>query len=151
MPFHLLTINCSARYSRNKTRFVSLPSQLDCNSSNTFMLDAALTAGLYPKILAIDNTTGQMKTITNNQPASFHPSSVNFKRKPTTFGVQHLSYFTLMCFSSDAKKNYILTSNRHSKKLYAWETGPVDDVAMFLLCGECDFRVTTRNLSYGPV
>lgn len=25
--------------------------------------------------------------------------------------------------------------------MYAWETGPVDDLALLLLCGEPDFKV----------
>lgn len=36
-----------------------------------------------------------------------------------------------------------LIFNRHSKKLYAWETGPVEDMALLLLCGEADFKVLT--------
>lgn len=32
--------------------------------------------------------------------------------------------------------------HRHSKKLYAWETGPVDDMSMLLLCGESDFKAS---------
>ncbi|KAJ7631081.1 P-loop containing nucleoside triphosphate hydrolase protein [Roridomyces roridus] len=111
---------------RNRTRFVMVPPELDVN--NAALLNAALTAGLYPKILNIDPSNGQMRTITNNQLASFHPSSVNFGRKPTDFGVNHLAYFTLM----------------HSKKLYVWETGPVDDAAMLCLCGDADFRLVSN-------
>ncbi|RDB29553.1 putative helicase C15C4.05 [Hypsizygus marmoreus] len=118
-----------ARYGRNRARFVTVPPELDVNSTNVPLINAALTAGLYPKILAIDPTNGQMRTITNNQHASFHPSSVNFRRKIADFGVNHLAYFTLM----------------HSKKLYAWETGPVDDMAMMLLCGECDFKLISDS------
>lgn len=25
--------------------------------------------------------------------------------------------------------------------MYAWETAPIDDLAILLLCGECDFKV----------
>ena len=35
--------------------------------------------------------------------------------------------------------------DRQSKKLYAWETGPVDDLAMVLLCGEPEFKVCVRS------
>lgn len=38
--------------------------------------------------------------------------------------------------------------HRHSKKLYAWETGPVDDMAMLLLCGEADFKVDLHVVLY---
>ncbi|KAG6832456.1 hypothetical protein H0H92_001502 [Tricholoma furcatifolium] len=119
------------RYGRNKTRFVTVPSELDTNSSNIPLINAALTAGLFPKILAVDSANGQMRTITNNQHASFHPSSINIGKKPTDFGVNHLAYFTLML----------------SKRLYAWETGPVDDMAMLLLCGECDFKLISDSAS----
>jgi len=120
-----------ARYSRNRIRFVTLPADLDRNSTNTALVNASLASGLYPKILAIDATNRQMRTITNNQPAAFHPSSVNFRKNVVDFGVHHLSYFTLM----------------HSKKLYAWETGPVDDTSMLLLCGECDFKLISNSAS----
>ncbi|KAJ3995009.1 P-loop containing nucleoside triphosphate hydrolase protein [Lentinula boryana] len=113
-----------ARYSRNRTRFVSVPYGLDSSSDNIALVNAALLAGLYPKVLAVDNS-GKMRTITFNQQASFHPSSVNFGRKLTD---HHITYFTLM----------------HSKKLYAWETGPVDDMAMLLLCGEVDFKLISN-------
>jgi ATP-dependent RNA helicase DHX29 len=86
----------SARYVRNRTRFVTVPPELDINSSNSILVNAALAAGLYPKILSIDPKNGQMKTITNNQHANFHPSSVNFGKNQMEFGVTHLSYFTLM-------------------------------------------------------
>lgn len=113
-----------ARYVRNRTRFVAIPPELDINSGNPVLVNAALVAGLYPKILSIDPENGQMRTI-SNQNAVFHPSSVNFGRNQMEFGVSHLAYFTLM----------------HSKKLYAWETGPVDDLSLLLLCGECDFKM----------
>lgn len=118
-----------ARYARNRTRFVNVPPEYDINSRNFATINAALVAGLYPKVLSIDSKSSgtQLRTITNNQNAFFHPSSVNFGRKPTDFGVNHLAYFTLM----------------HSKKLYAWETGPVDDLAMLLLCGESDFKLVS--------
>nr|GAT48383.1 P-loop containing nucleoside triphosphate hydrolase protein [Mycena chlorophos] len=119
-----------SRYGRNKTRFVYVPEDLDANAGNIHLLNASLTAGLFPKILSIDPSNGQLKTITNNQLAAFHPSSVNFSRRPTDFGVNHLVYFTLM----------------HSKKLYAWETGPSDDIAMLLLCGEADFKLTSNSV-----
>ncbi|KAG5353387.1 hypothetical protein C0989_007532 [Termitomyces sp. Mn162] len=119
----------SARYGRNKTRFVAVPPELDTNSGSVPLIRAALTAGLFPKILAIDPANNQMRTISNNQQASFHPSSVNFGKKPADFGVNHLAYFTLM----------------HSKRLYAWETGPVDDMAMLLLCGECEFKLISDS------
>ncbi|KAG1755151.1 P-loop containing nucleoside triphosphate hydrolase protein [Suillus paluster] len=114
-----------ARFGRNRTRFVNVPPPLDSNGSNIALINSALTAGLYPKVLAIDSTSGQMRTISNNQPAAFHPTS------PADLGANHLVYFTLM----------------HSKKMYAWETGPIDDLAIVLLCGECEFKLPSNMLS----
>ena len=128
-----------ARFHRSRTRFVLLPPELDTHSENNALINATLTAGLYPKILKID---GQLSTITNSQTVAFHPSSVNFRRKPQDFGVNHLAFFTIMLVTvfvnlSPSKWR----PRRHSKKLYVWETGPVDDVALVLLCGDCSFKV----------
>ena len=58
-----------ARYSRgNRTRFVPVPSEYDANSENITILNAALAAGMYPKILTL-NASG-LQTITNQQPVS---------------------------------------------------------------------------------
>ncbi|KAF8641157.1 hypothetical protein AX17_000792 [Amanita inopinata Kibby_2008] len=119
-----------SRYGRYRTRFVSAPSDYDVNSSNTTLLHAALTAGLYPKILLVDFETGQTRTITSNNIVAFHPSSVNHNRRPTELGANYLSYFTLM----------------HSKKLYAWEIGPVDDLSLILLCSECEFKLISNTV-----
>ncbi|KIK96360.1 hypothetical protein PAXRUDRAFT_826025 [Paxillus rubicundulus Ve08.2h10] len=114
------------RFGRNKSRLVIVPPELDSNSGNLAVVNAALLSGLYPKLLCVDPTNGlQMRTLSNNQTAFFHPSSVNFRRKPKDLAANYLAYFTLM----------------HSKKLYAWETGPMDDLAILLLCGECDFKL----------
>lgn len=130
-----------ARFHRSRTRFMLLPPELDIHSENTSLINATLTAGLYPKILKIDPKDGQLFTMTKSHVA-FHPSSVNFRRKPQDFGVNHLAFFTIMlvAFSvqlSPSKRR----PRRHSKKLYVWETGPVDDVALVLLCGDCSFKV----------
>jgi ATP-dependent RNA helicase DHX29 len=60
------------------------------------MINAAIVAGLYPKILLIDSQ--QMRTLGNNQQAHFHPSSINFRHKPldVSTGGSCLVYFTLM-------------------------------------------------------
>ncbi|KAF8323290.1 P-loop containing nucleoside triphosphate hydrolase protein [Clavulina sp. PMI_390] len=117
------------RFGRGKVRFVAVPPQFDQNAGQESILNAALVAGLYPKVLTIEPGSGQLRTLSNNQPTSFHPSSVNFHRRAKDFGVNHLSYFTLM----------------HSKKLYVWESGPVDDLAMFLLCGDADFKLSGNS------
>jgi ATP-dependent RNA helicase DHX29 len=75
---------------------VFLPPEFDVYSENNALINAALTAGLYPKILKVDATDGQLSTVTNSQVVTFHPSSVNFRRRPQDFGVNHLAFFTIM-------------------------------------------------------
>ncbi|KAK7463716.1 hypothetical protein VKT23_005652 [Stygiomarasmius scandens] len=119
-----------ARYGRHRTpRFVSVPPELNTGSENGALVHGALLNGLYPKILSVDQD--QMRMVTNNQATFFHPSSVNFGKKPTDLGVNHLLYFTAM----------------HSKKLYVWEIAPVDDLALLLLCGEADFKLISNSVS----
>lgn len=122
-----------ARYSnRGRTRFVALPPELDRNSGNYAIIGAALAAGLYPKILSIEGKPGAERTttVTNNQAVFLHPSSVNFGRRLSDFGVNYLCYFTIM----------------QSKKMYAWETGPVEDLALLLLCGDADFKLLANSV-----
>ncbi|KAK7058857.1 hypothetical protein VNI00_001481 [Paramarasmius palmivorus] len=118
-----------ARHSRSRNRFVTVPHEYSTNSGNSFLVHAALVAGLYPKVLTVETKMNQMRTISNNQPVLFHPSSVNFGRKPKDLGANHLTYFTLM----------------QSKRLYVWETGPVDDMALLLLCGEAEFKLISNT------
>lgn len=68
------------------------------------LLNAALCAGLYPKLLTLQDSSG-IKSIGNNQSIAFHPSSVNFGRKPQDFGVNYLSYFTIMYVGSWASSS----------------------------------------------
>ncbi|ORY32822.1 P-loop containing nucleoside triphosphate hydrolase protein [Naematelia encephala] len=119
-----------ARYSRgSRTRFVTVPRDLNVNAENPLIMGAALAAGLYPKLLSLDGNA--LKTIINQQTVAIHPSSINFRTPKSDFGTNYLAYFTIM----------------QSKKLYAWETGPVDDRALAMLCGDtADFRLSASLL-----
>ena len=76
---------------------MNVPSGYDSNSENYALLNAALCAGLYPKLLAIDTQGGQqLRTLNNNQNAYIHPTSVNFGKKPSEFWANYLCYFTIM-------------------------------------------------------
>ncbi|WWD17179.1 hypothetical protein CI109_101617 [Kwoniella shandongensis] len=120
-----------ARFSRGvRTRFVTVPEDLNVNGEDVQILGAAIASGLYPKLLSLDGANGGMKTIINQQPVAIHPSSVNRRVSKADFGTNYLAYFTLM----------------QSKRLYAWETGPVDDRALVLLCGDnADFRISASS------
>jgi ATP-dependent RNA helicase DHX29 len=90
-----------SRYTRGYSsfrapRFVNVPPEYDLNSRNFALINAALVAGLYPKVLSVDGKTGSMRMVSNNQTVAFHPSSVNFGKRASEFGCHHLGYFTLM-------------------------------------------------------
>ncbi|KAI0348676.1 P-loop containing nucleoside triphosphate hydrolase protein [Trametopsis cervina] len=128
--------------NRGRARLVTVPPGYDQNSSNFPLINAALAAGLYPKVLSIvSGKDGKDKfvTITNNQAVALHPSSVNFGRKPRDFGVNYLSYYTIM--------QVPVSAAAQSKRMYAWETGPVDDLALVLLCGDADFKLMAHSVT----
>ncbi|KAI6044950.1 P-loop containing nucleoside triphosphate hydrolase protein [Pisolithus marmoratus] len=121
-----------ARFGRNnsyKPRFLTIPTDLNVNSNSRSIVNAAVVAGLFPKLLSTDAATGQMRTISNNQTVSFHPSSVNFRKQPRELSANHFVYYTLI----------------HKKRLYAQETAPVDDLAILLACGECEFKLMSDS------
>jgi len=95
----ILTTIYSAQ-NRGKPQFIMVPHEYDVHPfpGRTSLINTALVAGLYPRILTIDSNTSLMRTISNNQTVHFHPSSTNFGRKPldVSGGANCLVYFTLM-------------------------------------------------------
>ncbi|KAF8699515.1 P-loop containing nucleoside triphosphate hydrolase protein, partial [Rhizoctonia solani] len=146
------------RFQRQRTKIMQLPESISSPDVNVGLIEAALTAGMFPKIISIDSSTGHMQTIGNNRPVAFHPSSVNFKRALREFKSSYLCFFSLMQVApvtrrplADALTN---VSYRQAKKLYASETGPASDLSLILLCGDCEFKpsselvVVDRKLKY---
>jgi ATP-dependent RNA helicase DHX29 len=116
----------------SKSRFVRVPDALNVYSSSLAQVNATIISALYPKLLVVDSRNGALKTLTNNAPASIHPSSVNFKLRLDSLprSIHHLVYFTIM----------------QSRRLYAWETAAVEERAVLLLCGEADFKFSSTSL-----
>jgi ATP-dependent RNA helicase DHX29 len=150
------TLPTSARFtSRQRARFVSLPPDLNTNVQNneSWAINAALTAGLYPKLLVVEKGSNKLQTLGNGQPVACHPSSVNFKKRPEDIigDGACLMYFTLLyvrcCLQGAGKCELTWSLSRHLKKLYVWETSPVDDYALLLLCGDVEFKVRPHTLS----
>ncbi|KAM0788761.1 hypothetical protein ACM66B_002852 [Microbotryomycetes sp. NB124-2] len=123
----------STRYGKSRTRFVRVPVELDGNSRDPKIVMACLAGSLFPKLLVVDPQTGAMKTFANNAPAAIHPSSVNFQpgRRQDFGGAKFIAFFTAM----------------HTKKLYVWESGSVDERAVYLLCGNADFQLPAHTIS----
>ena len=74
---------------------MELPEPLSPRDADPGLVQAALTAGMFPQIIYIDPSSGQMQTINNNRPVAFHPSSVNFRRAARDFESSYLCYFSL--------------------------------------------------------
>ncbi|KAG9008288.1 hypothetical protein FRB94_013450 [Tulasnella sp. JGI-2019a] len=128
------------RFGRRKTQFVTVPPEYDVNGEDNAIINVALCSGLYPKILTVDSSMGALRTLSNNRQVAFHPSSVNFDRellkperirKPRETGVNYWCFFNLL----------------HTKTLFASETGPVDRLAILLLCGDVEFKLFAESAS----
>lgn len=105
-----------------------VPAELDVASRDPRTVMACLAASMYPKLLLIDPQNGSLRTLANSAPAAVHPSSVNFapgRRVDFGQGVRFAAFFQAM----------------HTKRLYVWESGAVDERAVYLLCGNADFQV----------
>ncbi len=50
--------------------FIDIPAHLNVNAEDINILNAALLAGMYPKVLCIDPGSGGLRTLGNNQPIS---------------------------------------------------------------------------------
>ncbi|GAA6061389.1 hypothetical protein JCM10212_000649 [Sporobolomyces blumeae] len=124
----------STKFGKSRTRFVRVPDDLDANSKDPRAVMACLAASMYPKFLVIDPQNGSMRTLANSAPAAIHPSSVNFAPgRRIDFGpnARFIAFFTAM----------------HTKKLYVWESGSVDERAVYLLCGNADFQLAAHSIS----
>ncbi|GAA5943107.1 hypothetical protein JCM1841_003894 [Sporobolomyces salmonicolor] len=124
----------STKLGKSRTRFVRVPAELDVNSKDPKAVMACLAASMYPKLLVVDPQNGSLRTLANSAPAAIHPSSVNFAPgRRVDFGpnTRFVAFFTAM----------------HTKKLYVWESGSVDERAVYLLCGNADFQLPAHSLS----
>lgn len=122
-----------ARIGKSRTRFVQIPSEFDQFSRDPKAVMACLAASMYPKLLVVDPSNGSMRTLSNSATASIHPSSVNFApgRRVDFGGARFVAFFTAMA----------------TKKLYVWESGAVDERAVYLLCGNADFQLPAHSLA----
>lgn len=99
-----------------------MPVAADRNAEDLGVVQAAIAAGLWPKVvcLAKEGTYVQMKTLGNSQVVAFHPTSVNFQRPPRDFAVNFLAYFTLMCVT---RRHNISNANRMPQRFSGSQGG----------------------------
>lgn len=92
------TANCLAPRGKSRIRFLVVPAAIDTHSKDPRAVMACLAAAMYPKLLVIDKSNGQMRTLANSATAAIHPSSVNFNPgRRSDFGdAKFVAFFTAM-------------------------------------------------------
>ena len=107
-------------YSRRRN-FVDIPTRYNSNDYD-LMLNTVIACSFYPHLLKREGKG--WRNIANNQSVSLHPTSVN---KGIVGAFKWLSFYHVMQSSS--------------KAYHAYETSPVEDFAVALICGEADFKM----------
>ena len=107
-------------YSRRKN-FVATPARYNSNDYD-LMLNTVIACSFYPQLLKREGKG--WRNIANNQSVSLHPTSVN---KGMVKASKWLSFYHVMQSSS--------------KFCHAYETSPVEDFAVALICGEAEFKM----------
>ncbi|KAI9471811.1 MAG: P-loop containing nucleoside triphosphate hydrolase protein [Benjaminiella poitrasii] len=111
-----------------------IPEVYDVHSSSVSVVNAALTAGLYPKIAEYLKQSRQI--VTKNIDLQIHPSSMLFQ-KEHTFTADFLVYNTVVMNNSGSQvKN----------KVYMWEASLIDAVAVILLSTDLDIKHKQRKI-----
>ena len=118
------------RSRQGRPRLMDIPAHLDTYGQSVPVVTLALVTAMYPKLLQVDEKTQQMRTLTNNQPAAVHPSSVNARRALGTPSTHFVLYHAIV----------------YSHRLYAWETAVVDDRMVLLVGGDAEFKHTSRSM-----
>lgn len=137
----------STRYGKSRTKFLRVPSELDTASRDPRTVMACLAASMYPKLLVIDPQNGSLRTLANSAPAAIHPSSVNFgagRRVDFGQGTRFAAFFQAMHTKKLCAYDFSLLAPRCTLtncSADVWESGSVDERAVYLLCGNADFQV----------
>ncbi|KAL0141621.1 P-loop containing nucleoside triphosphate hydrolase protein [Mucor lusitanicus] len=111
-----------------------MPETYNTYSFSLPIINAALTAGLYPKIAEFAPTSKQI--INKNLELSVHPSSMLF-RKEHVFTSGFLVYNTVVMNNANGQMK---------DKVYMWEASCIDAVAVILLATGIDVKYKQRKI-----
>lgn len=130
---------------------MKVPSSLDGQATDPKIVMSCMAAGMYPKLLMTD-ASGVFRTLTHNAPASIHPSSINFNygKKPDLGDARYAVYCNVIQTKKLCEQNFrsMLARMLILSATDVWETGPVDEVAVLLMCGsEVDIKYPARTYS----
>lgn len=119
------------RYDMKRTRIqlCDIPDNYNIYVDSIPVVNAALTAGLYPKIAEYLRQTNQV--LNKNMELKIHPSSMLFGRKNMLL-TDFLIYNTVVMNNNN---------NQSTDNVYMWETSSVDAVAIILLATDIEIKV----------
>ncbi|KAG2237503.1 hypothetical protein INT48_005539 [Thamnidium elegans] len=119
---------------RSLIQLCKIPQVYNLYAESIPIVNAALTAGLYPKIAEY---LRQSSKITNkDMELAIHPSSMLFGRKKTLLS-DFLIYNTVVMNSNN---------NQMKDRVYMWETASIDAVAVILLATNIDIKYKQRRM-----
>lgn len=115
---------------RSGIQLCQIPDAYNEHAYSIPVINAALTAGLYPKIAEYLRQSKQI--INKKMELQIHPSSLLFHREHS-FISDFLIYNTVVMNNANGQMK---------DKVYMWETSSVDPVAVILLSTGLDIKVT---------
>lgn len=114
---------------RPHIQLCDIPGEYNVYVDSMPVVNAALTAGLYPKIAEYLRQTNQI--LNKNMELKIHPSSMLFGKKNTLL-TDFLVYNTVVMNNNN---------NQSVDNVYMWETSSVDAVAIILLATGIEIKV----------
>lgn len=120
----------SNRYQMDHSvKLCQVPEKYNDYSESIPVINAALTAGLYPKVAEYLRNTESI--INKNMELQIHPSSVLF-RQERSFNSNFMIYNTVVMNDNNTQTR---------DRVYMWEVSAIDPVALILFAGEFDVKV----------
>ncbi|KAI9271222.1 P-loop containing nucleoside triphosphate hydrolase protein [Helicostylum pulchrum] len=113
---------------RSLIQLCKIPKVYNLHAESIPVVNAALTAGLYPKIA--EYLRQSSKIVNKDMELDIHPSSMLFGKKKTLLS-EFLIYNTVVMNSN---------SNQMKDRVYMWETASIDAVAVILLATNIDIK-----------
>ncbi|KAL9542861.1 hypothetical protein PS6_009585 [Mucor atramentarius] len=111
-----------------------MPETYNTHSFSLPIINAALTAGLYPKIAEYAPTS--MQIINKNLELSIHPSSMLFRK-------EHVLTSGFLVYNTVVMNN---ANGQMRDKVYMWEASSIDAVAVILLATGIDIKYKQRKI-----
>ncbi|KAI8981985.1 hypothetical protein BDF20DRAFT_912195 [Mycotypha africana] len=119
---------------RSRIQLCEVPQAYDVHSYSVPVVNAALTAGLYPKLAEYLRPSQQF--MNKSFELQIHPSSVLFQKQHTLLS-DFLVYHTVVMNK---------TGNAVKDKIFMWETASVDAVAVILLSTDLRIKHKQRRI-----